>query len=588
MRQFFKFMFASMAGFILAGLVAVFLLMGFIASLAALTEPQEVVIEPNTVLHLRFNEQIVDRGQEMPFPGFDFMGIEMATTSGLNDILENIRKAQNNTQIDGIFLELGAIQAGWGTLSEIREALEQFRESGKFIVAYGEAKTQKAYFLATVADSIYVNPLGSVDFRGLNTQLMFFAEMLDRLGIEAQIIRHGNFKSAAEPFTLQRMSSENREQISDYLQSSWHTVLEEISQSRGITVEELNRLADGFLSRSPELALENRLIDGIKHRDEVMTDIARRIGIENANELEFVDLNQFSRVAAPPAGTRSRNRIAVVYGSGSIMPGEGSDRQIGSDRIAAAIREARLDTAVKAIVFRINSPGGSALASEVIHREVQLAAQAKPVVVSMGDVAGSGGYFIAAPANLIVATPSTITGSIGVFGLIPNMQGFFNEELGITFDNVKTNTHADLMSTNRPLSESEKWLIRQEVERIYNAFIVHVAHGRNISVEKADSLGQGRIFSGVHAKDLGLVDELGGLNHAIKRAAEKAGITEYRLLELPRRKDFFEQFVQGFAGVQQRLIRQGMGDAYQYYRQIQDIKEFTGFQARMPFHIVAD
>ncbi|HAJ99877.1 MAG TPA: signal peptide peptidase SppA [Bacteroidales bacterium] len=588
MKQFFKFMFASVAGFALAMLVVFFLLMGFVASLAALTQPQEVVIEPKSVLHLRLNQTIVDRGVDMPFQGMNFMGAEIASTVGLNDILENIRKAEKDPNIEGIFLELSIIMAGWGTVAEIREALSDFSESGKFIVAYGESKSQKAYYLASVADSIFINPLGSLDFRGLNTELTFFKGLFDRLGIEVQLVKYGDFKSAAEPLTQTSMSSENRMQITAYMQSLWQSVLNAISQDRGIEVAELNRIADAFLSRSPELALENGLIDGIKHRDEVMELLSRKLEKEDANKIELVNLSDYSRVAAPRVGARSRNRIAVVYGSGSIMPGQGSDQQIGSDRIAAAIREARIDTAVKAIVFRVNSPGGSALASEVIHREVYLAAKVKPVVVSMGDVAGSGGYYIAAPANLIVANAATLTGSIGVFGIIPNMQGFFNEELGVTFDNVKTNTHADLMSIHRPLSQQERWLLEQEIGRIYNAFIAHVAAGRNITVQQADQLGQGRIYSGIEAKELGLVDELGGLNHAIARAAEKAGITEYRVVELPERKDFFTQLTESLIGVRQRIIRQSIGDAYKYYQQINNIKEFSGIQARMPWQITVE
>jgi len=588
MKQFFKFMFASMVGVLLAIAILFMFLMGIMASVATLAQREEVTIKPNTVLHLKLNENIVDRREETPFEDFNFGEIQGVSTLGLNDILKNIRKAQNDPNIAGIFLDLSTVQAGWATLDEIKAAIDTFRTSGKFVVAYGETLTQKAYYLATNADKIYLNPAGMIDFRGLNTQLVFFKNLLDKLGIEPQVIRHGKFKSAAEPFFLERMSFENREQISAYVNSIWDEVLGDISSNREITVDRLNLIADGFLSRNPALALEHQLIDGIKHRDEVYKELQGRLGLEDSENIEFVTFGRYRRVAEPPQVPRSRNKIAVVYGMGVIVPGRGAGQQMGSDRIAAAIREARLDTAVKAIVFRVNSPGGSALASEVIHREVKLASQVKPVIVSMGDVAGSGGYYVATHATRIIANPSTITGSIGVFGLIPNMQNFFNRELGITFDNVKTNRYSDILTVSRPLTASEKRLIQEEVERIYDTFVGHVADGRDMRVSLVDSLGQGRVYSGIQAKDLGLVDELGGLNEAIAMAVAEANLADFRIVELPARRDFFAMLTEGFATMQDAALRNKMGNAYNYYRQVKNIGEISGFLTRMPYDVIVD
>ncbi|HSV88628.1 MAG TPA: signal peptide peptidase SppA [Bacteroidales bacterium] len=588
MKQFFKFMLASMVGVFLAFVVLFFVLLGMLASVAALAKREEVVIESNTVLHLKLNQQIADRSTENPFEDFGFGGLQGISTFGLNDILKNIRKAQNDPNIAGIFLDLNTVQAGWATLGEIKAALDTFSTSGKFVVAYSETLTQKAFYLAASAEQIFLNPAGMIDFRGLNTQLVFFKNMLDNLGIEPQVIRHGKFKSAAEPFFLERMSPENREQISSYVNSIWGEILGDISEDKELTVEHLNQVADGFFTRNAALALEWQMIDSIKHRDEVYVELSRRLGIENPEDIEFVTLQRYSRVAEPTRIPRSRNKIAVVYGSGAIISGRGSDQQMGSDPIAAAIREARLDTAVKAIVFRVNSPGGSALASEVIHREVKLASKVKPVIVSMGDVAASGGYYVATHATKIIANPTTITGSIGVFGLIPNMQNFFNRELGITFDNVKTNRYSDLITINRPLTASEKRLIQDQVESVYDTFVGHVADGREMRVSLVDSLGQGRVYSGVEAKQLGLVDKLGGLNIAIQQAAEEANLADFRIVELPARRDFFTMLTEGFATMQETALRNKLGSAYHYYRQVRNVSEISGILTRMPFDVIID
>jgi protease-4 len=561
-----------------------------LASLASFSKKEVVQIKPKTVLHLTLNNEIVDRGGGNPFDTFDFMNFQTTSATGLNNLLTNLKKAKNDQNIEGIFLDMTLMLAGWSTIDEIRQAMKDFKESGKFIVAYGESFTQNAYYLATVADKIYLHPEGMLDFRGLNSELAFFKNMLEKLGIEPQVIRHGKFKSAAEPFFLERMSPENREQILAYVSSIWNNVVKDIAESRGLSINHLNDVANGFYSRNASLALEWQMIDGIKHRDELLEELRERLDHETASDIEFVTLAKYGSVpeSKESRGVRSREKIAVIYGSGGIISGQGNERSMGSDRIAAAIREARLDTTVRAIVFRINSPGGSALASDVILREVKLAREVKPVIASMGDVAASGGYYVACAADMIIASPNTITGSIGVFGLVPNMQNFFNNKLGITFDNVKTNDYADLMTVTRPLTRNERAMIQEMVEQVYETFTGHVSEGRGLTVAMVDSIGQGRVWSGTEALQLGLIDAFGGLNFAIEKAAEKAELENYRIVEYPTRKDFLTRIMEDFGGTQEIFVKRRLGEAYHYYKQVEKASEMTGILTRMPYDIIIE
>lgn len=581
-------MFASMLGFFLMSIILLFIFVGMLSSLASFSKKEAVVLNPKTVLHLNLTNEIVDRGGGNPFETFDPMSFQAKPATGLNDLIENLKKAKNDPNIDGIFLDLTLVQAGWSTIDEIRQSLLDFKSTGKFIVAYGETYTQNAYYLGSVADKLYLHPEGAIDFRGMSSELIFFKNMLDKLGIEPQVIRHGKYKSATEPFFLEKMSPENREQVLAYVSSIWNSVLKGISDSRGLTLNHLNDVADAFNTRNAQLALENQMVDGIMYRDEVLEELRERLGKDEASDIDFVEWAKYMNVPenSDTRQPRSADKIAVIYGMGNIISGEGTERSMGSDRIAGAIRKARLDESVKAIVFRINSPGGSALASDVILREVKLASEVKPVIASMGDVAASGGYYVACGADMIVASPNTITGSIGVFGLIPNMQNFFNNKLGITFDNVKTNDYADLMTISRPLTPNERALIQEGVEQVYTTFIGHVAEGRGIPVAQVDSIGQGRVWSGAEAIQIGLVDELGGLNFAIEKAAEKAGLENYRLVEYPSRKDFFTQIMEDFGQMQEVFVKRKLGEAYQYYKQVEQVNEMTGIVTRMPYDVV--
>lgn len=588
MKQFFKFMLASMLGFFISAVILFFLFFVLIFSIASLSQKDEVVVKNNTILHLKLNDEIIDRSPNNPMENFDFASFKPRTSLGLNDILSNLKKAAEDDKISGLFLDLTNIPTGISTIAEIRSGIKEFKESGKFVVAYAEYYTQSSYYLASVSDQIYLNPVGTLDFRGLNTEIMFFKNMLEKLGVEIQIIRHGKFKSAGEPFFLEKMSEANREQTLSFIGSIWNNMIKDIAESRSIAANQLNAYADEFATRRPEKALDLNFIDGIRHRDEVIGYLKEKTNKADKDELNLLAISRYTKAPAPAAKSpRSRNKIAVVYANGQIMSGEGSDRIIGSDRIANAIEQARKDTTVKAIVLRINSPGGSALASDVILREIILARQAKPVVASMGDVAASGGYYIACMADKILASPSTITGSIGVFGLIPNMKGFFNSKIGITFDNVKTNRFADFASVSRPLNPTEKMILQEEIDYIYTTFITHVSNGRKLTVDQVDEIAQGRVWSGSEAKLIGLVDEFGGLTDAVKAAAELANLENYRVEEYPKRKEFLQQLLEDLGGkTETALLKRKLGAHYDIFQKAQEIKDQSGIQARMPFDLI--
>ncbi len=585
MKQFFKFVFASMLGFMLAGFLLFFLLVGLlIGSLSSAFSKQEVfVVRPGTVLHLTLDQEIVDRGSDDRFAAFDPFSLQSTQATGLNDLLGNITRAKDDPNISGIFLDLGFLNTGWSTIDELRQKLLDFKESGKFIIAYGEVFNQAAYYLATVADEVYVHPEGMIELVGLNSEIMFFKNTLDKLGIEAQIIRHGQFKSAGEPFFLEKMSNENREQIESFMGSIWGNVVADIAESRGIAPDDLIVLIDQFAARNPPLAIKNGLIDGMLHRDEVLEKIKEKLGFEKASDIILATLTNYKN--SPSRGKPVREKIAIVYGTGVIIPGKGGESVMGSATIAQALKEARTDNMVKAIVFRINSPGGSALASDVILRELELARAAKPVVVSFGDVAASGGYYVACKADYIIANPNSITGSIGVFGVIPNMKSFFNQKLGITFDNVKTNELADFGSINRPLTSRERAIIQEEVARIYNTFITHVAKGREMSAIDVDKIGGGRVWSGAEALEIGLVDELGGLELAIDVAAEKAKLENYRLVELPVQRTFLQRIIDDWGQTQERHLKSNLGQAYHYLKKLENVNQSVGILMRMPFDV---
>jgi protease-4 len=422
-----------------------------------------------------------------------------------------------------------------------------------------------------------------MEFKGMLGQVMFFKGMLEKLDIEAQIIRHGKFKSAIEPFTLDKMSEPNKVQTLTFISGMWNHILDGISESRKIPVGDLTAIANEFKIKSPQDAVSLKMVDKLMYKDEVLDELKVRVGVKDNKDLKFMKLGKYAK-APETEKNSSKDRIAVIYASGNIVSGEGDEGTIGSDDISKAIRKARLDEHVKAVVLRVNSPGGSALASDVIWREMLLTKKAKPVVVSMGDVAASGGYYIACAADKIFAYPNTITGSIGVFGIIPNMKEMFNKNLGITFDEVKTNPYADYIPVTRPMNDGEKKIITNEIETIYTTFITHVSEGRKMSVAQIDSIGQGRVWSGVDAKRIGLVDQFGGLNDAIAEAAKLAKLKEYRTMELPEQKDTFEQIMQAFSGDNTSVfMKKELGAAFPYFNYLSQMSHLQGVQALMPY-----
>lgn len=585
MKSFLKYTLASMLGIIIASVILFFILMGGIGAAISSSSDKTVTVENNSILKVSLNKQIVDRGIENPLAQFDIPYGPKANM-GLNQILKNLKKAAKDDKIKGIYLDISAIPSGIASLDEVRNALLKFKESGKFIIAYSNFYTQKSYYLATVADKIYLHPQGGLDFKGLSSEIMFYTEALKKVGVEPQIIRHGKFKSAVEPFMLTEMSKANREQTETFMFSIWNSLIEGISTQRGIPVEKLNEIADGMLIENPQAALDHKMVDGLKYYDEIMAELIKLSEIDE-DEPEFIGLASYTN--APETTnpeTLPKDKIAVVFASGEIKDGEGDDETIGGDGMAKAIREARLDSTVKAVVLRVNSPGGSALASDIIWREVILTKKVKPIIASMGDVAASGGYYISCATDRIVAGKNTITGSIGVFGLMFSIQELITEKIGIHLDGVKTNEHADIGSMYRPLSPDERAIIQKGVVDVYKTFIGHVAEGRGMTTADVDSIGQGRVWSGINAMDIGLIDEYGGLERAIEIAKNEANLEDYRIEEYPKRKKPIEELLEGITGkAKASIIEEELGSSYKYYKELKEVKSRSGILTRMPADI---
>lgn len=586
MKQFLKFTLASIVGVMLAGLLLLFITIGIISAMVSVSD-QPAQVESNTVLMLKFDHQIVDRAQKNPFEDLDFGVFKSNKTVGLNDILDCIRKAKTDDNIKGIYLNPTDIHAGMATVEEIRTALKDFKTSGKFIYAYGDYLSQKAYYLTTIADSLILNPQGAVDFRGLGGEHSFYKKGLEKLGVEMQIIRHGKFKSAVEPFLLDKMSDENRLQTETYLKSLWSEILSDISASRKIETTELNNIANQVASfRKADFAKQHKLVDHLKYKDQVLDDLKKLTGIKEKDDVKAIDIHKYIKVPAVREQQGiAHDKIAVIYASGAIDDGS-SDDGINSEELSKTIRIARRDSTIKAIVLRINSPGGSAFGSEVIWREVKLAAEKKPVIASMGDVAASGGYYIAAAANTIMADRTTITGSIGIFGMIPNVQKLMTDKLGITQDVVTTNEHSDMISITRPMTTFERDLMQQTIEEGYDTFISRVAEGRKMEKTAVDEIGQGRVWAATNAKGIKLIDLYGGLTEAIEQAKKMAKLDSYRLVNLPKLKDPIEELMREFSGsARAGFMKDELGENYKYYEQMKSLISQKGILARMPYDI---
>lgn len=586
MKQFFKYTLASLLGSILTFAILIGILIAIISAFVAGFSEQEAIIDDNSVLKLRLATDIPDKASDNPFSNIDFISMTSTKTMGLNNILKNIEKAKKDDKIKGIFLDVGSIPSGLGTVEEIRNKLIDFKESGKFIIAYSSGYTQKSYYLASVADKIYLNPEGSFDWKGLYSQVIFFKGALDKLGIEAQIFRHGQFKSAVEPFFTDKMSEASKLQTITLIQSIWDDMCAKISKSRNIEIEKLNLIADSLWAYDAKTAKEYKFVDGLVYYDEVLAELKTMSKSEEDPEDFIVSLSDYASVKIKTKANNSKDKIAVIFAEGEIIDGGKSEGSLAGDWMAEIIREVREDEDIKAVVLRVNSPGGSGLASDIMWREITLTKEKKPVVVSMGNLAASGGYYIACPANYIFALPSTLTGSIGVFGMLPNVEKLMTEKLGITVDGVGTNAQSDFGQITRKTTTSEANLIQNQVEEFYDTFIQKVADGRGLTKAEVDSIGQGRVWSGLNAIEIGLVDEIGGLNDAVAKAASLANLSEYRLIEYPQKEDAFETFIKDYnKNVTEKVIKETLNKNYKFWQIIKNAQNMSGIQARMEYEL---
>lgn len=588
MLKFLKYVLATIVGLFIFSLISILILV----KIADISD-KKVKIKENSVLRLKLTKPIVERSKDSPFSGLDIPGMGNKGNIGLLELKKAILHAKTNPNIKGIYLETEMVVSGFAKLEEIRNALIDFKKSGKFIVAYGENYTEGAYYLTSVADHIYLNPIGLVELNGLNADVMFVKGLLEKIGVKPEIFKVGEFKSAVEPLILDKMSEPSRLQTESYLNSLYNFYLKNVAASRNISFEQLNIISDSMLVKTPEDALKYKLITQIGYEDEVETALRKTLKVKTEDKINFVTLEKYNKFIEDEWKDNDEdladNKIAVVFASGEISSGKGEDEKIGSESLAAEIRKLRLDKKVKAIVLRINSPGGSALASDVIWREVVLTQKVKPIIASMSDVAASGGYYIAMACDTIVAQPNTITGSIGIFGVLFNVQDLLNNKLGITVDGVKTGAFSDLGNGTRPLRDNERRIIQNQVERGYEIFTTKAAQGRHMDIEALKKIASGRVWSGLEAKENGLVDVLGGLEDAIQIAATKAKLKkeDYRLRYYPQEKNFFESF---FKDSQEEAkvaaLQAELGELYPFYQSIQKIKNIQGVQARMPYDII--
>jgi protease-4 len=557
--------------------------MMFIVIAMAFGETEKVEVKGNSVLVINLDGVVKDYAPKSMNPLDEFFAFA-DEKMGLNEIINAIDNAKNDDNIVGISINTLDVNAGISQTQAIRNKLEEFKESGKFIMAYGDVYNQKTYYLSSVADSIFMNPLGGIDFKGLSSEVLFFKDLQEKSGVKMEVIRHGKYKSAVEPFLYNKMSDENREQISTFLHAIWDELLTDISQSRNKTTEELNAVADNLWARNATLAIENNMVDGAVYLDEYEAKLKLASNISADGDLSEIMLSDYISTGKGRVISTAGNKIAVIYAQGEIIYGKGNEDLIGQELIIEALRKARKDKNVKAIVLRINSPGGSALASELIWRELELTKKELPLVVSMGDVAASGGYYIACNADRIFAEPTTISGSIGVFGAIPNMSKLA-DNIGINAEQVSTNKSPNY-SLFEPISDDFRAVTTEGVEDIYNTFVKRVSAGRNMSVQAVDSIAQGRVWSGVDAMQNGLVDELGNLEDAISYAAELAAIVDFKVRNYPDYKMNLGEKLSGlpFMKTKEKAMIEALGlENFKIYQTIKQFSELKGIQTRMPF-----
>ena len=584
MKDFIKFTFASLLGVLLAGIV--FAILGIVSMVGMMASSDtETVVKENSIFTLKLNGTLSERASENPFQSF--FG-EENTNYGLDEILSSIQKAKDNENIKGIYLHAEALETSFASLEEIRSALMDFKESGKWIVAYGDQYDQGTYYLASTADKIIVNPQGSIAWHGLASQVVFFKDLLGKLGVDMQIFKVGTYKSAVEPFIATEMSPANREQTTAYITSIWNKLLEDISASRNLSVDSLNYYADQMMDLRPaQDYITYGMADTLMYKDEVLSYLKNMSDREADESLRTLSLEDMKNVKRNVPKDKSGNIIAVYYAYGEIDNSTSTDEGIDSKKVCRDLRKLREDETVKAVVLRVNSPGGSAYGSEQIWNEVVKMTAEKPVVVSMGDYAASGGYYISCAADCIVANPTTLTGSIGIFGMFPNMEKLFSDKLGLNFDMVKTNKLADMGDLTRPFNAAESEIMQNYINNGYKLFVKRCADGREMTTEAIEKIAEGRVWTGATAKELGLVDELGGLDKALEIAAEKAGVEAYSTITYPAKEGIFSSLLnQSKNDYIEGKLEESIGEYYHQFKFIKNLKEADPVQARLPFEMI--
>ncbi len=579
----------TLAAILITSVLSIIILFAVIGGLAKTAESGNAEkVKENSVLHLKLDYPLADRTSEDPFANFNPVNFSMESKAGLNDLLLCLKAAQKDDKIKGIYLDLSSVQMGMASAEELRKGLLDFKKSGKFIYTYSENMDQMGYFLASASDKIYLDPMGGIEFKGISAGFMSFKSAMDKIGLKAVILRpdSNKFKSAVEPFFLEKMSPENRAQTGLFIHSAWNEMLNSISESRKIDLKTLNQIAENLTAFDTDGALTSGLVDKITFRNEFNTDLKKAAGLDSSKKLHLVTAETYSPMAKSQLKNKAKDKIAVLYALGSIEGGKGDESTIGSTGISEALQKIRNDESIKALVLRINSPGGSAQASEIIWHEIELTKKKMPVIVSMGDYAASGGYYIACNADSIIADANTLTGSIGVFGLLVNTREMFDNKLGLKSDTVNTNGNADFYNSNRDLTEVESAVLTKSVNKTYRTFLQRVADGRGMTTQQVDAIAQGRIWSGTKAKELGLVDEIGDLQKAMEIAAKKAGLSEYQTAEYPEREKSLDKF---FGKKTEEIIEKAgfsfLTDHYKLMIQVKKMNMKNGVQARLPYSI---
>ena len=589
MKDFLKFTLATVTGIILSSIVLFIIGMVTLFGIVS-TADTETIVKKNSVMMLDLNGVLVERTQESPLGILSQLFSDDSNTYGLDDILSSITKAKENENIKGIYLQASMLGTSYASLQEIRNALLDFKESGKFIIAYGDSYTQGLYYLSSVADKVLLNPKGMIEWKGIASAPLFYKDLLQKIGVEMQVFKVGTYKSAVEPFISTEMSPANREQVTAFINSIWGEVTQGVSASRSLPVDSLNALADRMLMFYPaEESVQCGLADTLIYRNDVRDYLKQWAELKEDDRLPILGLSDMINVKKNTPKDKSGNIVAVYYASGEITDYSGSsasEEGIVGTKVIRDLRKLKENDDVKVVVLRVNSPGGSAFASEQICHAVKELKTKKPVIVSMGDYAASGGYYMSCMADTIVAEPTTLTGSIGVFGMIPNLKGL-SEKVGLTFDVVKTNKFADLGVIMRPFNQDEKALIQMSVAQSYDTFISRCAEGRHMTKEAIEKVGEGRVWTGEMAKELGLVDVLGGIDTALEIAVRKAGIEGYTVVSYPAKQDLLSSLLDTKPTnyVESQILKSKLGEYYQQFGMLKNLKERSMIQARIPFEL---